>query len=591
MKSNEIIRDAMENKGYSQFDFIGYEYVSEPVITENRCIVRNVDRIDYPIDKDELVRFFEDHSPSFFILSDENNVHIFTKDDSGIVEVPYLPPKNIVRDAFDEVSKARQVQDMLNVVLRDPSILNGRNAISDFMALAAHLSRNNLFEVFCTVNDPFGYLHAIVEDMECEHPGVLSDDVSDEISIDFIKGLMKMRNLDFTPSRCLGEVYLKAESNRRGGCDDFGVTRSTYDLAISLISSGDTLCYTGSPFYPLIDSSFDGTIESVYSTNVEFLKYISGSSGEFILSEDFVGGEFNNIVLFPPWGVRVPGDELRESSVSSEVKLFEQSLGHLHDDGILVSLLPDGFLYNKQFEAVRRNLVQNGTLRAIIKIEHPLKDCSVSGYIVVVSGVGHPNQVMYVEDASVLQDGSNKHTRIDIGNCGDDLSEGVRFIDLGLSNADNGFAILLEPVTQFEGIPLADCADILRGVQVKSSDYYPDENIAGIPYLRISNIKDGALDLEGCKRISSDFATVVTRPGDLILSINGVIGKCAIVRNETIVPSAQTVILRPKSFISAETLLRAIRSEDVQKQLRMLSTGTTIRHISMSNLKGVRLVL
>ena len=68
MKSNEIIRDAMENKGYSQFDFIGYEYVSEPVITENRCIVRNVDRIDYPIDKVEIVRFFEEHAPSFLIV-------------------------------------------------------------------------------------------------------------------------------------------------------------------------------------------------------------------------------------------------------------------------------------------------------------------------------------------------------------------------------------------------------------------------------------------------------------------------------------------------------------------------------------------
>ena len=590
MKSKIIIKDAVENKGYSESDFIRFRDITEISQAYDRCIVCDVDKIRYPIDTDWIVSITDPHLPSFVIVSDEDNVHIFYDGEEGVVEIPELPPKNMDGNE-DEAENAREVQDILGVILRDPMVLSGPEDVSDFLALSVYLYKNKLFGELYSVLDPFGYINSIIRRMNEECPGVLSSGVSERMTEKFIKGLLKMNCLNLTPSRCLGEMYLKTVSSMNNGYDS-EITRSTYDMAMSFVDNHGVLCFAGMPNHPLVDPNFDGIVESMYKPNIEFLRYISGSHCEFRESSGIDGDMYKNILIFPPWGLRVQSKDSVANSVSSEVSIFEQALDHLEEGGNLVALLPPGFLFNKQFSEVRSRILNDGSLRSIIKVARPFKDSSIEGYLVVISkGIEPSGSIVYVEDPSSIPDGMDLSAYINSHANVDDIFDGIRMLDSRNIDKDNGFTIHLEPFKEFKGIPLEECADVIHGVQVRSSDYYPEGNIAGVPYLRVSDLVDGGIDMKGSRHVPSKFAKVVTRPGDLLLSVHGVIGKCAIVKDRAAIPSSQVVILRPKAFVSSETLLRAISSRDAQEQLLRLSAGSTLRYISMSNLKGIRLVL
>ena len=590
MKSNIIIKDAVENKGYSESDFIRFRDITEISQAYDRCIVCDVDKIQYPIDTDWIVSITDPHLPSFVIVSDEDNVHIFHDGEEGVVEISELPPKSMDGNE-DEADNAREVQDILGVILRDPMVLSGPEDVSDFLALSVYLYKNKLFGELYSVLDPFGYINSIIRRMNEECPGVLSSGVSERITEKFIKGLLKMNCLNLTPSRCLGEMYLKTVSSMNNGHGS-EITRSTYDMAMSFVDNHEVLCFAGMPNHPLVDPNFDGIVESMYKPNIEFLRYISGSHCEFRESSGIDGDMYKNILIFPPWGLRVQSKDSVANNVSSEVSIFEQALDHLEEGGNLVALLPPGFLFNKQFSEVRSRVLNDGSLRSIIKVARPFKDSSIEGYLVVISkGIEPSGSIVYVEDPPSIPDGMDLSAYINSQANVDDLFDGIRMLDSRNIDKDDGFTIHLEPFKEFKGIPLEECADVIHGVQVRSSDYYPEGNIAGVPYLRVSDLVDGGIDMKGSRRVPSKFAKVVTSPGDLLLSVHGVIGKCAIVKDGAAIPSSQVVILRPKAFVSSETLLRAISSRDAQEQLLRLSAGSTLRYISMSNLKGIRLVL
>ena len=71
-----------------------------------------------------------------------------------------------------------------------------------------------------------------------------------------------------------------------------------------------------------------------------------------------------------------------------------------------------------------------------------------------------------------------------------------------------------------------DLANTVMGYAFKSTDFVSD----GIPLLRMGNLYQNMLDLERNpvflpKRYLSDFSRFIVRPGDLVMSMTGTMGK------------------------------------------------------------------
>ncbi|RDE06411.1 restriction endonuclease subunit S [Sphingomonas aracearum] len=79
--------------------------------------------------------------------------------------------------------------------------------------------------------------------------------------------------------------------------------------------------------------------------------------------------------------------------------------------------------------------------------------------------------------------------------------------------------------------PLADLATIKSGFAFKSSQWKP----AGVPVVKIGNVRDGSLDMTGCSYVSDRDAAdsgFELQKNDLVIGLTGYVGQVAKVRNE-----------------------------------------------------------
>jgi type I restriction enzyme S subunit len=83
-----------------------------------------------------------------------------------------------------------------------------------------------------------------------------------------------------------------------------------------------------------------------------------------------------------------------------------------------------------------------------------------------------------------------------------------------------------------EFVPLGAVASVKSGYAFKSKDWTED----GVPVIKIANVKEGFVSLDGCSFVSEAVARSAApfelRPGDILISMTGYIGEVARVRNE-----------------------------------------------------------
>jgi type I restriction enzyme, S subunit len=119
---------------------------------------------------------------------------------------------------------------------------------------------------------------------------------------------------------------------------------------------------------------------------------------------------------------------------------------------------------------------------------------------------------------------------------------------------------------------------------------------SGIPLIRTPNIQKGTLVLDSAKRISQETYEAWTRrgkpdPGDLILAREAPAGNVGVVPDGSIVCLGQrTVLIRVKrEFISPDFLCYLLLHPLVQKVLLSKSTGATVQHINMRDIRNLPL--
>ncbi len=83
-----------------------------------------------------------------------------------------------------------------------------------------------------------------------------------------------------------------------------------------------------------------------------------------------------------------------------------------------------------------------------------------------------------------------------------------------------------------ECVALGSVASVKSGFAFKSKDWKDD----GVPVIKIANVKDGFVVLDGCsfvdEAVAKSAAAFELKPGDILISMTGYIGEVARVRNE-----------------------------------------------------------
>jgi type I restriction enzyme, S subunit len=118
----------------------------------------------------------------------------------------------------------------------------------------------------------------------------------------------------------------------------------------------------------------------------------------------------------------------------------------------------------------------------------------------------------------------------------------------------------------------------------------------GYPSIRTPNIGKGVLILDGVNRVSEETYIKWTRraipqANDLILAREAPAGNIAVIpENVKVCLGQRTVLIRPKqNLIISKFLAYLILSKDVQEQLLSHSTGATVEHVNMKDIRAFKI--
>ena len=118
----------------------------------------------------------------------------------------------------------------------------------------------------------------------------------------------------------------------------------------------------------------------------------------------------------------------------------------------------------------------------------------------------------------------------------------------------------------------------------------------GYPSIRTPNVGKGELILNGVNRVSHEVylqwtRRAVPKANDLILAREAPAGNIAVIpENVDVCLGQRTVLIRPKvnNFVS-KYLAYLILSKDVQEKLLSHSTGATVQHINMKDIRAFKI--
>ncbi|WP_223846210.1 restriction endonuclease subunit S [Wenzhouxiangella sp. AB-CW3] len=118
----------------------------------------------------------------------------------------------------------------------------------------------------------------------------------------------------------------------------------------------------------------------------------------------------------------------------------------------------------------------------------------------------------------------------------------------------------------------------------------------GFPSIRTPNIGKGILLLDGVKRVSEEVYNQWTRRakpegGDLILAREAPAGNVGVIpADQKVCLGQRTVLIRPKrNMVKPKYLAYLLLHPDVQRRLMEKSTGATVQHINLRDIRALQL--
>lgn len=132
-------------------------------------------------------------------------------------------------------------------------------------------------------------------------------------------------------------------------------------------------------------------------------------------------------------------------------------------------------------------------------------------------------------------------------------------------------------------IPIGEFATVQSGYAFKSKDWRD----AGVPVIRIGNVKEGRVVLDGCSYVSPEVASQAQRyrlkRGDIVISMSGRIGDVAMVRTDEPLLLNQRVgrfTITESTLIHPPYLYHSLRDEGLKAQMQAHAYGVAQPNIS-----------
>jgi type I restriction enzyme S subunit len=177
------------------------------------------------------------------------------------------------------------------------------------------------------------------------------------------------------------------------------------------------------------------------------------------------------------------------------------------------------------------------------------------------------------------------------------IDQAIRNTEKNLANArelfDSYLNFKLLPVASGHLIQtLASITDLIVDCEHKTA---PTQEI-GIPSIRTPNIGKGYLIFDNVNRVSEETYELWTKrakpiSGDLILAREAPAGNAGIIpQGERVCLGQRTVLIRPKkNRIDSQFLAFLLLHPLIQKRLLAKSTGATVQHVNMKDIRELKL--
>jgi hypothetical protein len=490
--------------------------------------------------------------------------------------------------------------DLIRSEYNNNNVIDSLTSITVAKALAPNRS-------FSNVND----LNKIIEEYypELRYEG--------ELSSEFINNFNKL-NLDYRMlSTFLTQYFYKKYNNIEGFDLSPEISKKLANL-IKLPHNGDVACLNCSGIYllkeALLQNKFEGNVhlfcQNKIALRIAFLSlypenkniFLHGCLETFGLNHS---KKFDFIYSLLPLG-------LRKKDTPTEVDI-SQVRNMLKDNGQFSFIVGGGFLFRRDKMQTRKMILGNFNIDLILSCrsifwKHP----GIEGAMIVLNKSAKNEASVFVAKVDLLEDNSFEDIDLIIRAYADHKTGKVVQNVLPLMNQINKGDLKKDFVVnrfdpkllnrrkclteKYELRPLSDICEIIYETKnYGSEDYLSQKSDSSVPYIRVQDLKNGKVNLSSAKEVErKSNLKFLTQPEDLLFSRNGTIGKVALIDSDSSssLPSKSLVILRPhKDLVDSEFLHLALQSEYVVGQVMKHTVGTTIPHLTITNLRSIEIPL
>jgi type I restriction enzyme S subunit len=149
--------------------------------------------------------------------------------------------------------------------------------------------------------------------------------------------------------------------------------------------------------------------------------------------------------------------------------------------------------------------------------------------------------------------------------------------------------------SEYDSVPLGEVAAVRSGFAFKSSDW----TSAGVPVVKIANVKDGTLVMDDCSFVAQNIAEqareFALKAGDILIAMTGYIGDVARVRDRDLPAVLNQRVGRfsilDHKRLDQHFLFYLLRNTEVRKKIEGLGYGSAQPNVSPTLIHGVEVPL
>lgn len=351
--------------------------------------------------------------------------------------------------------------------------------------------------------------------------------------------------------------------------------------------------------------------------------------GDTLLREPYGSREkFSCVLAVPPWGGRKTKDYIPDHfPVRSRdaLSLFVQHIAlSLRPNGRAVIAVPISFLFKSgEDKQIRKMLLREFCLEGVIGL--PEKSFApytmIGGNLVLLRKREPAENVRFLRVPGLAGAGG---ARSEIAGSGNGAAQPAAIVEkfrAGKLNSilwetpvkdlaqrdwdlqvrcsgDDALEQFLRALQDIdEEIPqqqLGKVADVSAGISYSRTATTENRAEDALPLIRVADVTDKTIrepDLYLLPELAAkvDSESLQLKPGDVLLTTSGTIGKVGVVDDRSVgaIPAKSVVTVRPKGGVLGAYLEALLRSDCYQKWMRGHARGATIQHLSLRALRNL----